>query len=242
MLRQIANDLWVAEQPFTYLGLGVGNRMTVIRLQSGELAVISPIKLSDALKNQIDGLGKVGHIIAPNLFHYLFASDCKAAYPDAIFWAVPGLQAKQPTLPIDKVIEGESGCLFNELDYASFRGFKTLVPSGVANLGEYAFFHRGSSTLVLTDTAFHFDRQFPGPIRLAAWVLGSYDQVGPSWLERLASRDKALLRQSVKKILSWDFRRVIVAHGSMVDTNARQRLIAGYAWFLEKAPSDNLSQ
>lgn len=85
----------------------------------------------------------------------------------------------------------------------------------------------------------NFDGQFPWSIRLAAWVLGSYDQLGPSWLERVASRDKALLRQSVKKILSWDFRRVIVAHGSMVDTDAKQRLIAGYAWFLEKVPSDS---
>ncbi|MEO1403880.1 MAG: DUF4336 domain-containing protein [Cyanobacteria bacterium J06635_1] len=239
MLRQVASNLWVAEQPFIYFGLSIGNRMTVIRLESGDLAVISPIRLSDDLQNQIDSLGRVRHIIAPNLFHYLFASDFKATYPQASFWAVPGLLEKRPELPIDRIIPGDSGCLLGEIDYAHFAGFNTLAPSGSANLGEYALFHRGSSTLILTDTAFHFDAQFPWAIRLAARVLGSYDQLGPSWLERLASRDKVLLRQSVKKILSWDFRRVIVAHGSMVNMDAKQRLIAGYDWFLEKIPSDH---
>ncbi|MEM9152979.1 MAG: DUF4336 domain-containing protein, partial [Cyanobacteria bacterium P01_F01_bin.3] len=74
--------------------------MTVIRLKSGDLAVISPIRLSDDLQNQIDSLGRVRHIIAPNLFHYLFASDFKATYPPASFWAVPGLLEKRPELPI----------------------------------------------------------------------------------------------------------------------------------------------
>ncbi|BAZ14066.1 hypothetical protein NIES4071_59060 [Calothrix sp. NIES-4071] len=44
MLREIDNNLWVAEQPFKYWGLEVGARMTVIRLISGELIVISPIQ------------------------------------------------------------------------------------------------------------------------------------------------------------------------------------------------------
>lgn len=73
MLRQIDNHLWVAEQPLRYFGLSVGTRMTVIQLETGDLAVISPTQLSEQLRRQLDPLGQVAHIIAPNLFHYLFA-------------------------------------------------------------------------------------------------------------------------------------------------------------------------
>ena len=53
MLRAIDHDIWVAEQPLRYFGLGIGTRMTVIRLDNGELVVISPIQVSDALVNQL---------------------------------------------------------------------------------------------------------------------------------------------------------------------------------------------
>ncbi len=46
MLKQIDQNIWVAEQPFQYFGLGIGTRMTVVRLANRELVVISPIQVN----------------------------------------------------------------------------------------------------------------------------------------------------------------------------------------------------
>ncbi len=75
MLKKIDKDIWVADAPFKYFGLSVGTRMTVIRLANRELVVISPIQIDNATSLELDKLGTVSHIIAPNLYHYLFASD-----------------------------------------------------------------------------------------------------------------------------------------------------------------------
>lgn len=104
MLRILDHNLWVAEQPLRYFGLSIGTRMTVIRLTNHELVVISPIQLNPALTEALQALGDVTHIIAPNLYHYLFAAEFKAAYPAATFWATAGLGAKKPALAIDQVL------------------------------------------------------------------------------------------------------------------------------------------
>lgn len=67
MLRKIDNNIWVGEQPLKYLGLNVGTRMTLIRLATGELIVISPIQVDNTTINQLNALGDVSYIIAPNL-------------------------------------------------------------------------------------------------------------------------------------------------------------------------------
>mgnify|MGYP003897194089 CR=1 FL=1 len=76
------------------------------------------------------------------------------------------------------------------------------------------FFHAASRTLILTDTAFHFDESFPIITQFASQVIGGYKNLSSSILERVATKDKDKVRESVKKVLGWDFERVIVAHGS----------------------------
>lgn len=58
-MREIDQDIWVAEQPLQYFGLSVGTRMTVIRLEKQELLVISPIELDDTIVRQLQQIGTV---------------------------------------------------------------------------------------------------------------------------------------------------------------------------------------
>jgi hypothetical protein len=232
MLREIDNNIWVSEQPFRYFGLNVGTRMTVIRLKNRELFVISPIQIDDITNQQLQEIGEVSYIIAPNLYHYLFLSDFKALYPKAKLWAVPGLESKRPDIPIDWVIKDNSGMVLDEIEYLLFDGFKTFTLSGLSLLNECVFFHLESHTLVLTDTAFHFDESFPLITQLASRVIGGYKQLSPSLLERLATREKQKVKQSVQKVLNWDFKRVIMAHGSIIENEAKSKFKQGYEWFL----------
>lgn len=232
MLREIDNNIWVEEQPLKYLGLNVGTRMTIIRLKTGELIVISPIQVDNATIHQLNQVGDVSYIIAPNLYHYLFASSFKAFYPKAKLWAAPGLESKRPELSIDQVIRDDGNSLLNEVEYLLFDGFRTFDLSGPSLLNECVFFHPESHTLVLTDTAFHFDESFPLTTKLVARLIGGYKKLSPSLVERFATRDKQRVKQSVQKVLTWDFRRVIVAHGSIIENDAKKRFKEGYEWFL----------
>lgn len=236
MLREIDKDIWVAEQPFRYFGLSVGTRMTVIRLtNSRELAVISPIALNDTIASQLDELGTVKHIIAPNLYHYLFAANFKTRYPNGIFWAVPGLEVKKPDLAIDQIIKSDENTLSDGLLYVFFDGFRTLGLTGFDLLNECVFVHSASRTLILTDTAFHFDDSFPPLTQFATRVLGGYKSLSPSLLERIATTEKEKVRQSVEKILCWDFERVIMAHGSIIEQNGKEKFKQGYEQFLGRS-------
>jgi hypothetical protein len=233
MLRAIATDLWVAEQPLKYFGLEVGTRMTVIRLNQDQLVIIAPIQLQDKTVDQINQLGNVSDIIAPNLYHHLFLNQCKQRYPNATLWATSGLQDKRPDLLIDKILSDHTIQSLNGLEAAQVNGFNTLDIKGYMPLNEWVFFHAKSRTLIMTDLAFHFDRQSSLSVQLISKVLGGYQQLRPSLLEKIATTDKEQVRQSLQPILAWDFERVIMAHGSIIEQDGKRQFQRGYEWFLD---------
>jgi hypothetical protein len=235
MLREIDRDLWVAEQPLRYFGLSVGTRMTVMRLNSGELVVISPIRIDTAIIEQLGELGTVAHIVAPNLYHYLFAADFKKLYPHALFWAAPGLDRKKPELTIDRTIDCDAPTPWTGIESIFFDGFNTLTLSGFDLLNECVFLHIASRTLILTDTALYFDNTFPIITRLATSILGGYQSLSPTLLERIATTDKQKVSKSVDRVLSWDFDRVIMAHGTIIERDGKAMFDRGYAKFLDRA-------
>lgn len=236
MLRAIDQDLWVAEQPLRYFGLGIGTRMTVIRLRGGALVVISPIQVNDDLMGELNELGTVRHIIAPNLYHYLFAAEFKAAYPAATFWATARLRAKKPELAIDQVIEANADSPWNGIERLFFDGFKTFSLSGPDPLDEWVFLHAASRTLLLTDTAFCFDQSFPWLTQLVTRVGGGYKSLSPSLLERISTTEKDKVRSAARQVLRWDFDRVIMAHGSIVEQGGKEQFKRGYEKFLGDSP------
>ena len=232
MLKEVDTNIWVAEQKLKYLGLQVGTRMTIIRLNNGELVVISPIKIDKETINKINELGKVNIIIAPNLYHHLFISDFKSAYPAAQIFAAPGLDSKRQDINFDKIInQGKIG-IQDEIEYFLFEGFKTLTPKGAFPLNEIVFFHKESQTLIVTDIAFHFDETFPLITQLVTRVIGGFKKLEPSILEKLAIGDKQKVKNSIKTVLKWNFERVIVAHGSILDNQGKEKLRKGYNWAL----------
>jgi hypothetical protein len=233
MLRAITTDLWVAEQLLKYFGLEIGTRMTVIRLSQDQLVIIAPIQLQDEMIDQLNQLGNVSDIIAPNLYHHLFLGQFKQRYPDATVWATSGLQDKRPDLLIDQILGDRTIQSFSGLEAAQVTGFNTFDIKGYMPLNEWVFFHAKSRTLIITDLAFHFDRQSSPSAQLISKVLGGYQELRPSLLEKIATRDKEQVRQSLQPIFAWDFERVIMAHGSIIEQDGKRQFQRGYEWFLE---------
>ena len=70
------------------------------------------------------------------------------------------------------------------------------------------------------------------PTRWLMKLLRSYGHFGPSKLDPLLIRDRAAARASLEQILAWDFDRVVVAHGDVLETGGREALRSGYHWLL----------
>ena len=232
-LIPITDNLWTTSQPLRFLGVEVGTRMTVIRLSNEDLVLISPITLRGADCLILDGLGTVRHIIAPNLFHHLFIDQAQTLYPRATVWGVEGLSDKRPDLKFDALLN-RAGTFANELDYIPFEGFEAILPQGIVQANETVFCHCSSRTLILTDIAFNFDQSSNFGTQLAARIIGSYNSLQPSRMEKWGTRNKDKVEASIRQVLAWDFDRVIPAHGSIVETNGKAKLQAGYEWFLNR--------
>ncbi|NEQ42742.1 MAG: DUF4336 domain-containing protein [Leptolyngbya sp. SIOISBB] len=233
-LAEIAPNLWTAAQSRRFLGLEVGCRMIVVRLPNDDLVLISPLPLKSGDRARLEALGNVAHLIAPNRFHHLHFGPAQALYPKAQAWGVEGLSQKRPDLRFDHTLD-QPGHFENVLHYLPLKGFASITPRGIQNLNESVFWHQPSQTLILTDIAFNFDETFPFTSRLAAQVLGSYQTLRPTRLEKWGSFDKDAVEQSIRQVLHWDFDRVIPGHGSIVESDAKAELQAGYEWLLGRS-------
>ena len=222
-MRQLAEDLWVVDRPQSFYALSVGTRMTVMRLSGGRLLLHSPVALDGDLRAQLDALGRVSFAVAPNRLHHLYAGDVARAYPEARLWVAPGLPSKRPDLVFEAVLSDLAPEEWRgELDQVFFRGRPYE--------NEMAFFHCASRTLLLCDLAFNFGPSAPAPTRWLMKLIRSYGQLGPSKLDPLLIRDRKAARESLEKILAWDFDRVIVSHGDVLESGGHRILSEGYAW------------
>jgi hypothetical protein len=98
-------------------------------------------------------------------------------------------------------------------------------------MNELVFFHARTRTLVLTDLAFNFRSVDSFVTRVFLRINGALDSFGPSRLGKFAfMKDKPKLRASVDRILAWDFDRVVVSHGDVLETGGHAALRASFAW------------
>jgi hypothetical protein len=225
MLRELVTDLWVVERPQRFYGLEVGTRMTVMRLADGSLLLHSPVSLDTQLRRELDAIGKVRYAVAPNRVHHLYAGEVRKAYPDARLWVAAGLEHKRPDLAFEGLLTDEAPAEWRgQVDQRYFRGrpFEN----------EVVFLHRASRTLLLCDLSFNFQTGAPVLTRILLSLIGGYGRFGPSRLDPLLIRDRQAARESLEAILTWDFDRVVVAHGDVLESGGPAALRAGYAWLL----------
>ncbi len=164
MLIEIDRDLWTCERPLKFLGVEVGCRMTVVRLSGGRLLLHSPVRPDEALRREVDALGQVRWVIAPNRFHHLFAGDWLAAYPSAEGYAAPGLAKKRPDVRFAGVLGDEPAGWGDEVSQVAWRGSPAL--------NEVAFLHQPSRTLIVADLVHNVGDEKPLLSRVFYGLLG----------------------------------------------------------------------
>ncbi|AUG52337.1 DUF4336 domain-containing protein [Thalassospira marina] len=235
VLKQVDNDIWLVDGPvigFRYLGLSLPfpTRMTIIRQSNGEIWLHSPVKLSPALQVQIDALGPVRYLIAPNTIHYASIPQWQRAYPDAQSFGVKGIAKRAKANGIEVKFDHLLGDVADpgwsgEIDQLVVRG---------GYLTEAVFFHRASRTLILTDLIENFE---PGKIKSPIWrflvrLFGSMDPHGaaPRDMRATFMGHKPALRNAVDQMIAWKPDRVILAHGRWYDSNAIAELKRAFSW------------
>lgn len=221
--RELDTDLWVFERPLRVFGLEIGTRMTAIRLADGSLFLHSPVALDAETRADLASLGPVRFVVAPSKVHHFFVAPYRDAYPDAELWAAPGLSEKRRDLPFDHVLGEAPPPGWSE-------EVGQLLYAGAPYMNEVLFLHRKTRTLLVTDLAMNHPGDEPLYTRLWLRVVGLHRGFGVSRLVRVLTRDRAAARASLDRVLAWDFERVVVTHGVVLQRSGRRLLREAFDW------------
>ena len=219
----VESQLWTWDEPFRIGGMEIGARMTIVRLPDGDLWVHSPLSPDSKMRAALDALGVVRHAVIPNTMHYLGATDFAAAYPKAKIWAAPGIITSGKKVPYHDVLGDAPEKVWADV-------FEQMIFQG-NSLTEVEFLHRPTQTLILTDTS-HYLTGGNALTRLYAKLSNVQDKPGPTIILKLVTRDRKAARQSARRMLNWDFDRVIVSHGAVYPTGGQAALREKFAWLL----------
>lgn len=226
--KPLAADIGIVDGPLEYLTvsgiqlpLPFTTRMTVVRLLNGDLFLHSPIKFDESLAEELRGLGRIRHLVSPNQFHYAHIGEWATAFPETISWASPRVRGRARARHVDVRFT-------RELDVTAPEEWRReidqlLFPGGYFK--EFIFFHKASRTLILTDTIINLELdKISEPWRTVAKLAGMYHPFGQIFfamrLPLLIQRRKA--NAAIRKIYSWQPRRIVISHGRCFDAGADQ--------------------
>ncbi|PJI91805.1 uncharacterized protein DUF4336 [Yoonia maricola] len=226
-LTLFAEDIWIADSgELSVMGFRYPTRCAVMRLSGDALLVWSPAALSPPLRAQIDAIGRVTHLIAPNMLHHMFLGDWQTAYPQAQLFGLAALSHKRPDLRFDGVLDDVPNQAWaDQID-------QIVVANKLTD--EVVFFHHASGTVIFADLI----QQFPhdchkgwrGMIARLDLMVGDVPNVPRKF--RLGFRAKTKARASITKILQWPIKRILLAHGAPVTDDGHRVLKRTFRWLI----------
>ena len=227
MLKPAGPGFWLADGPVVQFlrVLPFPTRMAVAQLADGSLWVWSPIAIDDALAAELDAIGPVRELVAPNKLHHLALSDWSARYPKARLHGAPGLAKKRRDLEFDTELgDTPDPAWAGQLDQVVFRGSVFL--------DEVFFFHRPSRTALVTDLV-----QCLEPDAMPAWcrpLMRWNGLIGPAGAAprdfRATVWNRRAARASRATALAWQPARLVIAHGTLPEGDGTEALRRGFRW------------
>ena len=188
--------------------------MIVVRLNDGSLWLNSPIEVSEALAATISDIGAVRYLVAPSRLHVWRLPSWKARFSSAQVWGPPDALGRNHGLTFDGLLGDEPPAEWvRDLDQVMFRGHALMT--------DVAFFHPKSRTLIVNDFIQNLSPNDHWP-----WPLYALKTLRlPLFYTR---RDFG--RRALKKLLTWDFERLVIAHGVCVEQDARAFVERHFRW------------
>ncbi|ENM8379942.1 DUF4336 domain-containing protein [Vibrio alginolyticus] len=227
-MKKLAHEIWIFDgDPVQFLGLPYTTRMTIVRLSDGGLWIHSPIKLSNSIREQINNLGQVKYLIAPNHLHHLFLSEWVFAYPSAEVYGTDEVIKKCRDIHFHAALNQGDNAWNSEIEQELF--------SGSPLMEECVFYHRLSKTLIVTDLVENFSGQnfnyWQRFVAKGAGILAPNGKMPLDWrLSFMFSKQEA--RKHLNKLLSWKPNILVMAHGEIVLDNADEFLQRSFKWLV----------
>jgi hypothetical protein len=210
--REIADDVVVMSFPWRVFGIDFSRNVTLLRLGDGRVVIHSTAPFTEEDVAAIRAFGEPAWLVDATLMHDTFAKEGRAALMGLPYLAPSGFKEVSgvATQPLDPSPSDWGG----EIEVLKLEGTKK---------NEHALFHRRSRTLVVADLFFSFAPETRGWARFfARRIMGLPPSLfGVSRFFRLLIADKEAFARSVRKMLEWDFERVVVAHREPLETGAK---------------------
>ena len=168
--------VYIACRPFLWNSIDVGCRMTVIELSTQtngkpDLFIHSPCRLDKPLKDAVEKLGNVKHVVSPNFEHVSFKKMWDEAFPEANMWACPGMIEREagrwtgeipfftrpPSYPGNNPLPVEGMWDWNEVQPLHF-DTEVNPFTNKPFFNEVVFYHVPSKTLLATDTYWNYPK------------------------------------------------------------------------------------
>lgn len=231
VLKPVADNLWLVDGgPLHAAGLPIPVRMTVVRLANGDVWLHSPTRYDEALRTEIEKLGPIRHLVAPNVAHWSFLKDWRSRCPGAVSWAAPGLRQRSQVRKSGVILDHDLG----DAAPAAWAGDidQVVVPGGFG-FREVAFFHRATASLILTDLIQNFEpekvsRLLRPLLRLAGSM--APDGKTPLHLRFVINARRSAAAEAARRLIRLAPERVIFAHGRWFETGGAERLRRSLGW------------
>lgn len=244
--------------PFSRFGrVKIGGRGTIVRLQTGALAVFSPVALTDDVKAKVSELGEVKYIAALDQEHHIFLGPWHKQYPNA--------QVMGPdTLPEKRAKQKNENVPFAFL-FNKSKPVETISPEFDAEFDweyveahvnkELVFHHKPTRSLIQADLMFNlpateqYSKSDENPntglftklfTALQSTQGNAIWQQRTIWYGTSASNRKGFA-QSIARIDKWNFDRIISCHGDVIEGNGKGVFEKVFRWHLDLAKEQGKS-
>lgn len=253
VFRDILPNMATISSPFARFGVfKVGGRATIVKLQTGALAVFSPVALTDDVRSKIQSMGNnVKYISAMDIEHHIFITPWAKAYPQAEVIGVEGLPEKRENDPATKGVKfshvftqstKKDMRISEEFDKEFEYEFLHSHPSK-----ELIYYHKPSKTMIQADFIFNLpayeqysksgEAATSGVLtKLFTTVMNTRNDI--TWQRRfvwyvLGSKDRAGFSESVNRMKRWELQRIIPSHGEVIESEAQSVFDKITQWFRE---------
>lgn len=225
-LEAFANSLFLVDGPPVHaVGIPFPTRMAIVKLSDGALWVNSPVHIALGMRDRILALGPVKYLVSPTKLHHWRLEEGHALFPAAELWGTRQVPREFQYLPLAGVLgDAPPPGWADDLDQVVLRGNLFLE--------EVAFFHRRSRTVIMADFVQNHLLAKGRPLRNLLYRLAgvAYPKGGVPIDIRLSTIHRKLARQSLAKLLAWDFDKLILAHGVCLRERAKDFVERAFQW------------
>lgn len=229
-LPAFAENVWIVDGPNVRdMGVMFTTRMAIVKLSDGSLWVNSPVSLPFDTLERIAECGPVKYILAATPRHVWRLAAWHTLFPEAQLWAprTTPFTLKNGHLPFTGTLgDVPPQGWANDVDQLTFKGNPLIE--------EVMFFHKQSRTVILDDLIQIHPIVKGKPLRNSLFILaGVASPLGGVPLDiRLSFTNRELARRSLEKLLSWDFDKLVIAHGVCVGKDAKPFVARAFRWLV----------